>query len=59
MGWMLRVTDDGRGLRGDGPMSDGSGFGLISIRDRADSLGGLLTLREPPGGGTELEVVLP
>ena len=35
------------------------GFGLNSIRERAITLGGSLTVRQPGAGGTELEVVLP
>lgn len=55
----LRVVDDGCGI----PVSDHGGmpegFGLRSMRERAGALGGHLTVRQIPQGGTELEVVLP
>jgi signal transduction histidine kinase len=55
----LRVVDDGCGIpvgeRGATP----EGFGLRSMRERAGAMGGHLTVRRAPQGGTELEVVLP
>jgi signal transduction histidine kinase len=58
-GVTLRVVDDGCGIpigdRGATP----EGFGLRSMRERAGALGGHLTVRQAPRGGTELEVVLP
>jgi len=52
----LRVRDNGSGFDPDSP---GRGFGLASMRERADALGGELLVRSRPGGGTEVEVVLP
>ena len=58
-GVALRVIDDGCGI----PVGDRGaipeGFGLRSMRERAGALGGHLTVRQAPDGGTELEVVLP
>ena len=58
-GVALRIVDDGCGI----PVGDGGdapeGFGLRSMRERAGSMGGHLTVRRAPHGGTELEVVLP
>jgi signal transduction histidine kinase len=58
-GLALRVVDDGCGI----PISDRGatpdGFGLDSMRERAGAVGGHLTVRPAPQGGTELEVVLP
>jgi signal transduction histidine kinase len=58
-GLALRVTDDGCGIpvgeRGATP----EGFGLRSMRERAGALGGTLTVRPSPRGGTELEVLVP
>lgn len=55
----LRVIDDGCGI----PVGDGGatpeGFGLRSMRERTGTLGGSLTVRRAPEGGTVLEVVLP
>lgn len=57
-GLVLRVVDDGCGIfdprRGRAP----EGFGLTSMRERAASVGGQLTVR-PHKRGTEIEVVLP
>ena len=49
------VVDDGSGFE---EQSGGAGQGLQSIRRRAASIGGALTLRSEPGRGTALEVVL-
>ncbi|MGZ4249398.1 MAG: sensor histidine kinase [Solirubrobacteraceae bacterium] len=58
-GVVLRVRDDGRGIRpgADGAMPEG--FGLRSMRERAAVMGGYLTVSPRKAGGTELEVVLP
>jgi signal transduction histidine kinase len=50
---LLLVTDDGGGLTSGTPKG---GFGLPTMRARADSLGGRLVMRRGAGGGTELEV---
>jgi signal transduction histidine kinase len=49
----LRVTDRGRGFDTTVP---GSGFGLISMRERARSVGGELRICSAPGRGSEVEV---
>jgi PAS domain S-box-containing protein len=53
----LRVRDDGRGFD---PQSSpvASGFGLISMRERAERLGGHLSLSSTPGHGTEVAVTV-
>jgi signal transduction histidine kinase len=58
-GLSLRVIDDGRGIPVEAGQAIPEGFGIRSMRDRASSLGGHLTVRHPAHGGTELEVVLP
>src|SRR5581483_4650091 len=58
-GLSLRVIDDGRGIPVDAGEAIPEGFGIRSMRERAGSLGGHLTVRHPAHGGTELEVVLP
>jgi signal transduction histidine kinase len=50
----VRVRDDGRG---GADLSRGSG--LVGLQDRVESLGGRISLRSPPGGGTDLEIALP
>jgi two-component system sensor histidine kinase UhpB len=51
---VLVVTDDGIGLRG-AP----AGNGIKGMKERALSLGGELTVRERPAGGTEVRLTLP
>ena len=61
----LRVQDDGRGFdlqqaarRRQGDLR-GSGLGLLSMRERAESIGGRLRLRTRAARGTTIDVVLP
>jgi signal transduction histidine kinase len=51
----LRVSDDGTGF--DLTAQPG-GFGLISMRERASSVGGELRISSVPGRGTEVEAML-
>jgi signal transduction histidine kinase len=51
----LRIDDDGLGFSGQ-PVA---GFGLTSMRQRAEALGGSLQLEPRPGGGTSIEISLP
>ena len=58
-GLQLSVADNGSGFDpGSLPKGNGS-FGLVSMTERAHSLGGKLRLRSEPGGGTNVEVLLP
>ncbi|MGA2163467.1 MAG: LuxR C-terminal-related transcriptional regulator, partial [Solirubrobacteraceae bacterium] len=52
----VTVQDDGCGFMPDGPRE---GFGLIGMRERADLLGGELSLSSQEGGPTCLTAVLP
>ena len=52
----VTVQDDGCGFVPDGPSE---GFGLIGMRERADLLGGELSLRSREGGPTFVTAVLP
>lgn len=54
----LRVHDDGRGFDAQSSPA-GSGFGLTSMRERAERLGGLFTITSTPGQGTEVTVSIP
>jgi signal transduction histidine kinase len=49
----LVVRDDGHGFD---PARHGRGFGLVSMRDRAEGLGGRLVVDSTPGAGTAVEV---
>lgn len=51
----LRVADDGCGFDPE-RASSGGGFGLISMRERAESLGARLTIDSRPQAGTVVEV---
>jgi len=55
----LRVVDDGCGIPVGDSGATPEGFGLRSMRERAGAMGGHLTVRRAPQGGTELEVLLP
>jgi two-component system nitrate/nitrite sensor histidine kinase NarX len=54
----LCVSDDGCGIREGVPQST-HGFGLPMMRARARALGGRLTARRAPNGGTEVELLVP
>jgi signal transduction histidine kinase len=51
----LDIIDDGRGMTG----SERPGFGLRSIRERADELGGTCVIASEPGNGTRVSVRIP
>jgi len=52
--FMLRVVDNGRGLRGDP-----AGFGRSQLAERVHTLGGEYRLQNGAAGGAELEITLP
>jgi signal transduction histidine kinase len=52
----LDVADDGRGMEYE---PKGNGFGLKSMRQRAEELGGTLVVESEPGKGTTIAVSLP
>jgi signal transduction histidine kinase len=52
----LRVSDQGRGF--DPAADHGSGFGLVSMRERARSVGGELRISSAPGRGSKVEVAV-
>jgi signal transduction histidine kinase len=51
---VMRISDDGRGISD----ADRSGYGLRTMRARAASLGGQLSARPGPHGGTDLELLV-
>ena len=57
----LRITirDHGRGFDADHIGHHGSGFGLISLRERLGMLGGSLQIRSKPGQGVEAVILAP
>ena len=52
----MDVEDRGKGLS---PERNGRGIGLIAMRERAESVGGTLALRQVAGGGTEVSLRIP
>lgn len=52
--YMLRVVDNGRGLRGDP-----AGFGCSQLAERVRALGGDYRLQNGAAGGAEVEITLP
>jgi signal transduction histidine kinase len=48
----LRVSDRGRGFE---PTAPAGGFGLVSMRERAHSVGGELRITSAPGHGSKVE----
>lgn len=55
----LTVRDDGCGFDPAVERIPSGSFGLVSMRERAESFGGWLSVRSAPGSGTEIEVALP
>jgi signal transduction histidine kinase len=53
----LRVVDDGCGI--PSPDTGTNGFGLTSMRERVERLGGTCAVSPVPGGGTEVVVEVP
>jgi signal transduction histidine kinase len=56
-GLELTVEDDGTGLAEGAP--GGRGFGLVSMRERAEALGGDLEVAPLPEGGVRVAVRVP
>jgi signal transduction histidine kinase len=53
----LTITDDGKGFDVNGPPN--AGLGLISMRERVESVGGVLEIDATPASGTSLKVTVP
>ncbi len=54
----LSVTDDGHGFYPDESASSGH-FGLLDMRERAQSMGSVLQINSEPGRGTQVVVEIP
>jgi signal transduction histidine kinase len=58
----IEVVDDGRGLAAaarSGAAADGSGHGLLGMRERVELWGGELSVGPAPGGGYRVAALLP
>ncbi|MFD7749511.1 GAF domain-containing sensor histidine kinase [Streptomyces sp. NPDC059698] len=56
---VLRVADDGRGFDPTAVRRAGRHLGLVSMRHRASSVGGRLTVASEPGKGATIEMEVP
>ena len=56
-GIRVRVADDGKGFDPEAPRR--RGFGMTSMRERAEGRGGTVDVQSEPGKGTVVEVVIP
>jgi signal transduction histidine kinase len=54
---ILRISDDGAGF--DVKAAKTGRFGLVSMQERAEKIGGSLQVRSAPGQGTTVEVLWP
>jgi signal transduction histidine kinase len=57
--WMLAVSDDGRGMQQQPEHCARQGFGLTSMRERAQAIGGEWKITSGAGAGTRVSVRLP
>jgi PAS domain S-box-containing protein len=55
---ILRVIDNGSGITEE-QIHDSQSFGLLGMRERAHSWGGVVTIKGIPGQGTTVEVKIP
>jgi signal transduction histidine kinase len=55
---MVMIEDDGVGFEPD-RVQRGNHFGLLGLAERAEALGGTLTVESRPGGGTTVVVEVP
>lgn len=60
----LRVSDNGNGFDPTAPVGDGDGharlsYGMVGMRERAELVGGRVTVTSRPGSGTTVEVLVP
>lgn len=57
----LEVADDGIGINGFDPLSDRAptSYGMLSMTERAELVGGRLDVRSTPGSGTTVTVTVP
>ncbi len=55
----ITVQDQGAGFDPDSMTEGTMRFGLLSIRERVEGMGGAFRLRSSPGAGTEVELSIP
>ena len=52
----LNIRDNGRGFADSKTHAKDRGFGIVSMRERANALGGVFSIESKPGRGTEISV---
>jgi signal transduction histidine kinase len=57
--WVLAIADDGRGMPSEPERCAQQGFGLNSMRERANAIGGVWHIDSAPGTGTRVSVRVP
>ncbi len=57
--WVLHVTDDGAGFDIVKAARRQKSVGLLSMRERAELIGGTLQIQSTPGKGTAVTLLLP
>src|SRR5439155_85126 len=57
--WRMSVVDDGVGLRPHEAGQPRGGFGLVTMRERAQAIGGRFNVEGLPQGGTRVTVQVP
>jgi signal transduction histidine kinase len=55
----ISIQDDGKGFTPPAPKVEGKRHGLENMRQRAETIGGVLTWQFPPGNGTCLQLTVP
>lgn len=55
----LAIADNGRGIDPTVLATQRESWGLLSMRERTESLGGCFTLNSQPGQGTTIQIVIP
>jgi signal transduction histidine kinase len=58
-GVRLEISDDGAGFLYDPQAVPDDHYGLITMKERAEELHGMLTIASAPGRGTTVEVIVP
>ncbi|TDF92620.1 GAF domain-containing protein [Paenibacillus piri] len=56
---VLRITDRGPGLAKPAPLTQQQSYGLLTMQERAESLGGTLSVTSGSGQGTAIEAAIP
>jgi len=56
---LITIKDDGRGFDTNNIKSNGTGLGLVGLKERTNMIGGRISINSSVGNGTEIKVILP